>query len=73
MKDADSDDSSTQSDDSFKTAFEEIDIYDDNDSSFHIFVSNDGTIWLLPMIPLFISANEKTGEDVNDQIDQIVE
>ena len=65
MEDTDSDDSSTQSDDSYKTAFEEIDIYDDD--SFYIFITKDGTVWLLP-IPLNFSLSSEKKCDSNHHI-----
>ena len=57
MEDTDSDDSSTQSDDSYKTAFEEIDIYDDD--RFYIFITKDGTVWLLPITLNFSQVQKK--------------
>ena len=71
MEDTDSDDSSTQSDESYKTAFEEIDIYDDDNNSFYIFITKDGTVWLLPITLNFSSSSEqnvnKKGEYSNHQ------
>lgn len=71
MEDTDSDDSSTQSDESYKTAFEEIDIYDDDNNSFYVFITKDGTVWLLPITLNFSSSSEKNvnnkGEYLNHQ------